>query len=193
MKANETHNESSLVCAACEGDKEALQALLTRHWSWLRALVYSVLAGVQDLDDVMQEVCLRVITRIHTLREPECFRAWLAVLARREALKHCQRRIPVTLGVDAESELLQTPGHVDEPLEELERQELRRQILDAVQALPQIYREVFLLAHTGELTYAQMAEVLDVPITTVQIRLVRARRMIQDQVLGKSERKVHER
>jgi RNA polymerase sigma factor (sigma-70 family) len=193
MKANGTHNELSLVCAAREGDKEAMQALLGRNWFWLKALVYSVLGSVQDLDDVMQEVCLRVITRIHTLREPECFRAWLAVLARREALKQCQHKARRVAGADAESESSQMAGHVDGPLEELERQELCRQIQDAVEALPQIYREAFLLAHSGELTYAQMAEVLDVPVTTMQIRLVRARRMIQNQVFGKSERKVHER
>jgi DNA-directed RNA polymerase specialized sigma24 family protein len=43
------------------------------------------------------------------------------------------------------------------------------------------------LAHTGELTYAEMAEVLDVPITTMQIRLSRARRMVQNQVTGKAD------
>ena len=45
-----------------------------------------------------------------------------------------------------------------------------------------------MLAHSGELTYAQMAEVLNVLITTMQIRLVRARQMIRDQIAGKSRR-----
>jgi RNA polymerase sigma factor (sigma-70 family) len=193
MKADETQNESALVCAARDGDREALQALLARHWPWLKALAYGVLASVQDLDDVMQDVCLRIIARIHTLREPECFRAWLAVLARREALKHCQRRARGTAEMDNDAEAPWTGAQVEGPLEELEREELYRQIHDAVEALPQIYREVFVLAHSGELTYAQMAEVLNVPMTTMQIRLVRARRMIQNQVIGKSERKVHER
>jgi RNA polymerase sigma-70 factor, ECF subfamily len=75
----------------------------------------------------------------------------------------------------------------------LERKELCRRILDLAGALPLKYREVFMLAHAGELTYAQMAEVLDVPITTMQIRLVRARRTIRDQLIGKNELKVHER
>jgi RNA polymerase sigma-70 factor (ECF subfamily) len=193
MKADETQNESALVCAAREGDKGALQALLARHWSWLKALVYGVLGDARELDDVMQDVCLRVITRIHTLREPECFRGWLAVLARREALKACQRRVRGSVEIDADSDVLATAGQVEGPLEELERLELCRRVLDAVERLPQIYREVFMLAHSGELTYAQMAEVLDVPITTMQIRLVRARRMIQQQVIGNSEQKVYER
>ncbi len=193
MKARQTQNESALVCAARRGDKEALQTLLARHWSWLKALVYGVLGDARELDDVMQDICLRVIARIHTLREPECFRGWLAVLARREALRCCQRRPPQPVGIDPDSWVLRTVDRVEGPLEALERRELRRRILDAVETLPQIYREVFMLAHASGLTYAQMAEVLAVPITTVQIRLVRARRRVQKQLIGNNEQKVHER
>jgi RNA polymerase sigma factor (sigma-70 family) len=81
---------------------------------------------------------------------------------------------------------------VDDPLEGIERRELCGRVLEAVQRLPEKYREVFILAHTGELTYAQMAEVLDVPITTMQIRLVRARQMIRDQVFGIGGHEVQE-
>lgn len=193
MRTNRTQNESALVCAAREGDKEALNMLLTRHWTWLRALVYGVLADAQDLDDVMQNVCLRVMTKIHTLREPECFRAWLAITARREAIKHFRARSRRASLIDADVAATRPSGSEHGPLESLERTELCRRILEAAWTLPEKYREVFMLAHSGELTYAQMAEVLDVPITTMQIRLVRARRMIQNQVIDKDKKKVHER
>jgi RNA polymerase sigma-70 factor (ECF subfamily) len=193
MITNRTQNESALVCAAREGDKEALNVLLTRHWVWLRALVYGVLADAQDLDDVMQDVCLRVMTKIHTLREPECFRAWLAITARREAIKHFRGKTRRAGLIDADVAATRPSGSEHGPLESLERMELCRKILEAAWALPEKYREVFMLAHAGELTYAQMAEALDVPITTMQIRLVRARRMVQSQLIDQSEQKVHER
>jgi RNA polymerase sigma-70 factor (ECF subfamily) len=173
--------ESATISAAQKGDKKALQMLLTGNWVWLKGLVYGVLGRTQDLDDVMQEVCLRVITRIHTLRDPQCFKGWLAMVARREALKHCRRKWGGGyMDVDAEEVQLESPD--DGPLEGLERKELCERAKAAVEELPQKYREVFLLAATGELSYAQMAEVLDVPITTMQIRLVRARKMIQSQL-----------
>jgi DNA-directed RNA polymerase specialized sigma24 family protein len=49
---------------------------------------------------------------------------------------------------------------------------------------------VFMLQHSGDLTYGQIAEILDVPVTTVQIRLVRARRMIYNDVTNKNRKKV---
>ena len=50
-----------------------------------------------------------------------------------------------------------------------------------------------MLAYAGDLTYANIAEVLDIPVTTVQIRLVRARRMVYDRVSGKKRNKVREK
>jgi len=180
-------NESALACAAQRGDKEALQLLLKRNWGWLKGLVYSVLNDAQELDDVLQEVCLRVITRIHTLREPERFRAWLATVARREVLKHYRRRTQQeTRNSKFEIRDL-SEANIRDPLQDVEKSELCGRILEAVKTLPEKYREVFVLAHTGELTYAEMAEVLDVPLTTMQIRLVRARRMVQDKVAGKAD------
>jgi RNA polymerase sigma-70 factor (ECF subfamily) len=184
MVIDREQDESKSVVAACGGDKEALQRLLKANWGWLKGLVYSVLGGAQDLDDVMQEVCLRVIQSIRTLRDPQRFRGWLAVLARREAV-NCHRRRPhKVIPFDGAMLPEYADDDVDDPLEGIERRELCGRVLEAVQRLPEKYREVFILAHTGELTYAQMAEVLDVPITTMQIRLVRARQMIRDQVLG---------
>ena len=92
MTVNKRQNESALVYSAQRGDKEAMQLLLTRNWTWLKGLVYSIVNQADQIDDVLQDICVRVIKKIDTLREPERFRPWLAVLARREALKFRQRR-----------------------------------------------------------------------------------------------------
>jgi len=176
-------DELTLVCTARQGDKEALQTLLRRNWGWLKGLVYGILANRQDLDDVMQEVCVRVIAKIHTVREPERFRAWLAILAKRAAIQHYRRG-------RVEAVVSEEPAHTGDPAADIERRELCGRVLEAVRGLPQKYREVLVLAHSGELTYAQMAEVLDVPITTMQIRLVRARQMVRNQVAGSSPEQV---
>ena len=193
MKAENEQNERALACAARQGDREAVRLLLQQNWTWLRGLLCGVLADTQDLDDVLQNVCLRVITKIHTLREPERFRGWLAILARREALQYYRRRARQAGLLDGSASPLAAPAYTDMPPDAVEKNELCTRILDAAGRLPQKYREVFMMAHCGELTYAEMAEVLDVPVTTMQIRLVRARRMVQNQVMGKTACKVQER
>ncbi len=64
MKLETKQNEPALVCAAQRCDKEALQLLLTRNWSWLKGLVFSIVGNADEVDDVLQDICVRVITEI---------------------------------------------------------------------------------------------------------------------------------
>jgi len=187
MEPGLEQNESALVCAARDGDKRALQELLRRNWNWLRALVYSVLSERHDVEDVVQEVCVRVIEKIATLREPERFRSWLAVLAQREAIRYRSRRRASPPAIDEELLSARPDSRIEQSVERLGRQELCEKVMEAVGAIPEKYRQVFMLAYSDDLTYRQIAEILDLPLTTVQIRLVRARRMIHDRVMSGSK------
>ena len=193
MTNERRQNESALVCAAQRGDKEALQRLLTRNWSWLKGLVYSILSNADEVDDALQDICVRVISKIDSLREPERFRPWLAVLARRQALRHRQRKARRPGPLKEELAEVQCDEKAEKLFERIEQKEQCRQILETVQSLPGKYRQVFMLAYAGDLTYANIAEILDIPVTTVQIRLVRARRMVYDRMSGKKRNKVCEK
>lgn len=186
-------NESALVCAAQRGDREAVQLLLTRNWNWLKGLVYSSVGDCHDVDDVLQDICVRVITKIYTLRDPQRFRPWLAVLAQRQALRHRRKRSQRPVGLDEEIVNCQCDDKAERFLEDIEQKEQCEQILTAIKSLPAKYREVLMLEYSSDLTYAQVAQILDVPLTTVQIRLVRARRMIYNRITGNNKSKVTER
>jgi len=193
MTTGRKQNESALVCAAQRSDKEALQRLLTRNWPWLKGLVYSILGDADEVDDVLQDICVRVIAKIDSLREPERFRPWLAVLAKRQALRHRQQKARRPGSLNEELAGLQCDEKAPQLFEKIEQKEQCRRILQAVRLLPEKYRQVFMLAYAGDLTYANIAEILDIPVTTVQIRLVRARRMVYDKVAGRKRNKVREK
>ncbi|UCE50509.1 MAG: RNA polymerase sigma factor, partial [Phycisphaerales bacterium] len=162
-----------------------------RNWAWLKSLVYSIIGDADAIDDVLQDICVRVIAKIDSVRQPERFRPWLAVLARRQALRHRQQKARRPGMLDPELAETTSDERADQFAEGMERAEQCEQILRALRSLPEKYREVFMLAYGSDLTYRQIAEILDIPVTTVQIRLVRARRMIHDQVTGRDESKVY--
>jgi RNA polymerase sigma-70 factor (ECF subfamily) len=180
--AEKRQNESALVYEAQKGDREALQALIVRNWAWLKGLVYSILYNADEVDDCLQDICVRVISKIESLREPERFKPWLAVLARRQAMRNRQQKTSRPAQLDEEI----AEGRLDEKnrlFENISAKEQYSKILKAIKSLPEKYREVFIMQHSGDLTYNQIAEILDVPVTTVQIRLVRARKMIYDKLI----------
>ncbi|MBN2594215.1 MAG: RNA polymerase sigma factor, partial [Sedimentisphaerales bacterium] len=160
MTTERKQNESALVCAAQRHDKEALQRLLTRNWPWLKGLVYSILGDADQVDDVLQDICVKVISKIDSLREPERFRPWLAVLARRQALRHRQNKARRPGPLDEKVAELQTDENARQLFEQIEQKEQCRQILQAIKSLPEKYRQVFMLAYSGDLTYGNIAEIL---------------------------------
>lgn len=175
-------NESALVYAAREGDKEAVLELLRRNWAWLRGLVLGVVHNADEAEDILQDICVQVISKIDTLREPELFIRWLAAIARRQALQYTRRQNKRPVTIDDEIIDRQPDDKSGELFENIERKERYQQILDAINSLDEKYRQVLIMQYTSGLTYAQIAEALDIPITTLQIRLVRARRMVINQI-----------
>jgi len=186
MAAKRGQNEQALVCAAQRGDKESLQLLFRHNWAWLKGLVYSIVQNADDIDDVLQDICVRVISKIDTLREPQRFRSWLAILARRQALRFRQQKAQRQMPVNMELADLERDSNSAQLIDNIEQKEQYQLILSAVKSLPEKYRQVFILEHINDLTYRQIAEILDVPVTTVQIRLVRARRMLYNWINDKN-------
>ena len=193
-KDKKSGNEAALVCAARDGDKQAIMQLMADNWSWLKGLAYNILGNADDMDDALQNICVLVIDKIHTLREPERFKPWLATLARRAALSWRQKRSqkPQSLEILAEAGI-ESPDKVSADLtilDKLTRAEQHKIVLQAINSLPEKYREVFILKYIEDSSYADIAETLDIPVTTIQIRLVRARRMIQNHLEGKPNNKI---
>ena len=186
MATERWQNERALVRAAQRGDKEALQLLFRHNWAWLKGLVYSIVQNADDIDDILQDICVRVIKKIRSLRQPERFRPWLAILARRQALRYRQQKAQRQSIMNTELNDLKFDSESSQLLENIEQKEQHQLILSAVKSLPEKYRQVLILGHINDLTYRQIAEILDVPVTTVQIRLVRARRMLYDWITEKN-------
>jgi len=191
MSSSDTkQNEAALACAARQGDRQAMQKLMQANWTWLKGLLYSILGKPDQVDDALQNVCVRVIEKVHTLKNPESFKPWLATVARHSALSQRTKnsKNPVSL-----NELLaaqQLTDNQDDTPEKIVKKEQHKLILDAIKQIPEKYREVFVLKYVKDMTYSEIADTLDLPITTIQIRLVRARRMIYNRMTGKPTDKV---
>ncbi len=183
-------NESALVCAARQGDREAVIQLLEDNWLWLKGLAYNLLGNADDVDEVMQNICILVIQKIETVREPERFKPWLTTVARHAALAYRQQRSQKPIQLDELLIAQQQSEEKETVVDALDREETYQKILGAVHQLPEKYGELFIMKYVDDLSYNQISEILSIPVTTVQIRLVRARRMILNHLTGKPNDKV---
>ncbi len=168
----ETGNESVLACRAISGDRKALEALLHKNWQWMRTVTSGYVRRFHDIDDILQNVCLRVMLKIHTLREPERFKPWLATIARREAMEFAKKP-HISLADDAGAGPVADGADVD-----AQRREEQQLVSAAVMELPEKYRQSLLLKYYHHYSYDEIAEILDITSAAVQSRLFRARKMM---------------
>ena len=127
-------------------------------------------------DDLAQEALTRGLSRLEQLRESAKFMSWLFAILNRCWLDHLrsQRR-------DVDDELLsELPSELPGPDIHAERQETVNRVRSAISVLPLGQRQVVTLVDLEDFSYAEVAEVLEIPIGTVMSRLCRARDSLRE-------------
>lgn len=146
-----------------------------------------------DAKDVLQEAMLRAYRFCDGLRgEP---RPWLLAIVRNACFTWLRANRPGDVAPAGEAEGAEPAAEADGPEALAARQLDRRLLNEAIAALPAQFREVLVLRELEELSYRDIARVVDVPIGTVMSRLARARRLLADsmRVIARASRpQVHE-
>lgn len=145
------------------GHAPALNALLNRHWASLVTYAARMAQGWDAAEDIAQETFVRIWERRETWSPEGSVRALLYKIARNLALdaqKYRRRRADWAYQ-------RKDVGSVPTPYDELQANELEAAFEQAVTALPERRREIFLLARVDGLSYQQIAEVLGIAPQTV--------------------------
>jgi RNA polymerase sigma factor (sigma-70 family) len=166
--------EDELLVIRCQlGERSAFDELTERWhpplWKYVRRV-----AGDDDAaKDVAQDVWLRVLRGIARLRDGSRLRPWLFGIARRALMDRLRYQYAAPADGDTDVAELAADEAADSTEEEIAalEHELAR--------LPATEREVLTLFYLRELSLAEVAEVLGVPVGTVKSRLFRARRMLR--------------
>jgi RNA polymerase sigma-70 factor (ECF subfamily) len=167
--------DAALVTAAQGGDRAALERLLARHQDRLWAVCRRTTGDDADGADALQEALLAIVRGLPRFDGRSRFGTWahrVAVNASLDELRRRRRRPSPTLD-------RQAPGRADEPVDAAlgpdEAIPSALLIDEALQALPPDQRAAVVLRDVCDLDYAEIAEVLGVPIGTVRSRISRGR------------------
>ena len=177
--------DQPVIEAVQQGDHGAFRELLRRQERWVRGVVYAVLGDRDRVDDVTQQIWTTLWERCGELRDTRRWRPWLYRLARNAALdagRETTRRRGLT---ERLAENLPGDHAGQTPPSALAESEAQSAVLEAIASLPVHYREPFVLRHLEDWSYREIAAVLDLPVDTVETRLVRARRMLREALGGK--------
>jgi len=178
--------DDMLIQQAQSGDHGAFELLVDRYSALLLRLISPLVQDEHLAHDILQYVFLQLYRSLPTLRAEGTLKAWLSQVARHRCFDELRRKRPAyfsEVGLDSDgdefSPLLMLPDP-DLPLEEqVEQDELRELLLEAIETLPSSYRTVVLLRYTHQLSFREIGQALGVPVATAKTYFYRAKKPLR--------------
>ncbi|MFA6619276.1 MAG: sigma-70 family RNA polymerase sigma factor [Candidatus Neomarinimicrobiota bacterium] len=174
----DSRSDSQLMIDLCNGDQQALEEVVKRFQRPLFSHLIRMLGNEEDAEEQLQMTFCRVYRYRNNYDPERPLVTWIFTIASNLAKKEWRRRSRWTM-IPLEKVVLKSKGSMAPHYRE-GRRELAASIEEAVNELPEHYREPFLLREKQGLSYEEIAEVLGIRIGTVKSRINRARASLRE-------------
>jgi RNA polymerase sigma-70 factor (ECF subfamily) len=177
-----SESESALIKQAQKGDHDAFAALVNEHQRYVYNLALRVVKDENEALDLAQETFVRAWTALPNFRGQSQFRTWLY----RIATNLCYNRLPNLrrslndLGDDMMENIPESDSIFDNPARELESNEIKSYLQQAVEGLDENYRLLISMRYQNELSYEEIATTLNLPLGTVKTGIFRAKAQLRN-------------
>lgn len=183
---SDARDEAQMIASILAGDSQLFHELIRPYERRVYAMALSFLRNEADAEDATQEAFLKAFRNLASFRGDAKFGTWLVSITLNEARSRIRHRDVIrmeSLDEPQEGQAEALPAQLRDwkeiPSEALERKEIRVLLYKAITALPLIYREVFQLRDIEQMSVNEAAEALGITISSVKVRLHRARMMLQ--------------
>lgn len=170
--------DANLVEAGLLGDRQALEQLVELYYKPVYNVAYRMLNDRDTAADATQTTFLLAFEKLGNFNPEYKFFSWIYRIAINEALDQGKKRQRFVQEDPQEKLLSVTVG----PEQDLNHDETATLIQGALAGLQEDYRTVMILRHFSELSYDEIAGVLDIPVKTVRSRLYSARQVLKSEL-----------
>ncbi len=186
----EAHSEHPLTARNEIARHDWLRDAWSANRRWVAAILLAHKPRWADLDDLLQDVAFAVVRKGSDIRDPSAFKPWLRTVAINAA--HAAARSGKlregragNVSVDSGDDAMGVMGRIgfdqdDSPPNRIAFDEEGRRVMEMAMTLPDGYREPLLLKAVQGMSYREIGEVLDLPESTIETRIARARRMLRE-------------
>ena len=186
------HQDLKTIRRCKRGEEAAFAEILGRYRGAIYNLCYRMTRNSEDARDLGQEVFIKVFSLLDRFDENYAFSSWLFRIGTNHCIDHLRRNrlrflsLDGGVGPDGEEYEFQLPDSGPAPDTVLQRKEALERLEEVISELPPHYKAITLLRHDQQLSYEEIAEILQLPLGTVKARIHRARNQIQQMLAARS-------
>jgi RNA polymerase sigma factor (sigma-70 family) len=171
--------DTERVLLACAGDGAAFDQLVHHYRPVLLALTFLRTRNIYEAEDLVQQILIRAWQKLPGLHQPALFLPWIKTIAANACSTWYRRCSPQTTSLDTEPVCRLLADGAPKPLEIALSGEKQRELHRALLLLPHANRLALLMHVWGNYSYAEIAAFTEVRVTTVEGRIYRAKRQMQ--------------
>jgi uncharacterized protein len=177
----DTRSDATLVVLVLAGERETFTPLLLRYYPSVARLCRRLLGPTPEAQDIAQEAALQAFLRLGELHDATRFGAWLHAIAANLARMELRRRRMLSLDAvpDGAAMIVLWAAGPHTPEEIHAARELHDTIVAALGELSDVNRDVVIGFYLDGYSYAELAELLGVPVSTIKGRLFKGRRQLR--------------
>jgi RNA polymerase sigma factor (sigma-70 family) len=185
MMAAEETADAELVARSLAGERDAFGLIVSRHQTLVCSLAYNATGNLAQSEDLAQETFLAAWREMRGLREPAKLRAWLCGIAR-NTIHNRRRRLQREPSHDAAQldAAAETPSLEPLPSEQAVTREREAILWNALERIPESYREPLILFYRQHKSVERVAVDLGLSEEVVKQRLSRGRKLLHEQVVA---------
>jgi len=180
-------SDADLAARAKNGDTRAYGELVRRCRGGVVGVVYRMCGDFALAEEAAQDAFLRAWQHLAGYNPQHTFKSWVYRIAINAALDHLRRARPSASLEDWTDRDIPLPDRTAGPEDSLAEREQVEQVQKAILALPAASRAVLVLREYGEMSYAEIAAALGIPLGTVMSRLNSARSQLRTTLAGQLE------
>jgi RNA polymerase sigma factor (sigma-70 family) len=182
--------EKDLLHKITEGDTEAFQVLIEQYQRLVAHIVFRMVMNSADRQDLCQDIFLKIYENLNQFQFHSKLSTWIARIAYHLCLNYLKKKkvplfedqFPSTMTMDSLAAESSAPDQALQSLDLYDRMSVE------IQKIPVQYRTILTLYHLDEMSYAEIAKVMDLPEGTVKNYLFRARRFLKHNLLLKYQK-----
>ena len=182
-------DDYSVIQDCIGGNKNAFGELVSRY----KNLVYSVILRMtndsEEANDLAQEVFIKVYRNLDKYQPDYKFSTWLIRITTNMVIDYRRKKKTDSISMD---DMAYEPASEDTPEDHYIRQEQTNKVMNALNGLPDMYKIPVILYHQQGLSYQEISDVINEPLSKVKNRIFRARKMLKEQLMVKKEGEVYE-
>ena len=191
LKQSHRKRDSLLVQNAVAGDQKAYSELMSLYWSSIEKKLSLKLVSKEDIEDLTIATFSKAFDKLDSYDDSFAFSTWLQTIASNTLIDFFRKKDQKTISIDEQKEDKDS-NNIDvvdnslDPENHLIRKQKNKHITGVVHRLKPHYRELIILRYLDEMSYAEIANKLNMPLGSVKAKLFRARDLLM-QILKNNE------